>query len=123
MVGSLERISAILTACARLHNFIIEQDLATDDVIDANVIDAAEDDLEIRPNPNAPLGMSYLPVVPDETFEPMVGISRVREATVELLREQRIGRPRHNLERKKREIREVTSTNGRMIDREYISPL
>ena len=59
-------------------------------------------------------------------------------------REQKIGRPWHNLERNQREIREVTSTpgggttattpsrwpgtgtatgNGRMIDREYISPL
>ena len=54
----MDRVTAILTACARLHNFIIQQD-GPFEVLDSDVV----------PHANAPLGMGYLPVVPDETFE------------------------------------------------------
>ena len=39
--------------------------------------------LRITPNSDAPLEMSFLPVVPDEDFEVFPGISRTREAIVE----------------------------------------
>ena len=118
----MARVSAILTACARLHNFIIQQDFQTDDYIDLFAIDAAEDDLEIQPHVNAPLGMSYIPGIFDEPFEAMEGISQVREATATFLWTEQIGRPTHNLKRKRQEIREVTSQNGNMNNKELMSP-
>ena len=110
--GSLDRVTAILTACARLHNFIIQQD-GPFEVLDSDVV----------PHANAPLGMGYLPVVPDETFEAYDGVSHTREGIVEYLRDYGIERPLHNIERKKREESMVLSTGGLEIDREFISPI
>ncbi|KAL7552356.1 hypothetical protein ACHAWF_016576 [Thalassiosira exigua] len=90
--GSLDRVSAILEACSRLHNFIIQ----VDGPFDTKVYSAVEEEmesLEIVANPIAPLGMSYLPVVPDETFEAYPGVSHTRDAIVEFIREQPMGRP------------------------------
>lgn len=110
--GSLDRVTAILTACARLHNYIIGED---------GPFEAKADD--VVPHPSAPLGLGYLPVVPDETFEVYNGVSRTREAIVEFLREKDIRRPLHNIERKKREQSMVVSAGGLEIDREFISPI
>jgi len=111
--GSLDRVTAILTACARLHNYIIQED---------GPFETKADD--IVAHSSAPLGMGYLPVVPDETFEVYNGVSRTREAIVEFLRDKEISRPLHNIERKKREQNMiVVSANGLRIDREFISPI
>ena len=55
--GSLDRLSAILIACARLHNYIICEDKPFGDTFEmvSNKIDDLE---EIKPHPNAPLGMT-----------------------------------------------------------------
>ena len=110
--GSLDRVTAVLTACARLHNYIIRED---------GPFETKADD--VVPHANAPLGLGYLPVVPDETFEVYNGVSHTREATVEFLRVNDISRPLHNIERKKREQNMVVSTRGLEIDREFISPI
>ena len=52
--GSVARVSAILTACARLHNFIIREDGPFE-----REFFEEYDSYEITPNPAAPLGMSY----------------------------------------------------------------
>jgi hypothetical protein len=123
--GSMDRVSAILMACARLHNFIIKW--KGQDAIAAEYasVDDEMEALHITPNSDAPLGMSYLPVIPDEEFEAFPGISRTREAIVEHIREHDIRRPLHNIVRQRREQLElvVVSPNGSEIDREFISPV
>ncbi len=122
--GPLDRASAILIACARLHNYIIREDKPCGCQLDMFPNNISELD-DIVTHPNAPLGMSYLPVVPNEEFETFYGISRTRKAIVEFIQEQDIRRPMHNLERKKREMAAnvVQSPDGGEWSREFISPL
>ncbi|KAL7501923.1 hypothetical protein ACHAXN_000076, partial [Cyclotella atomus] len=68
IVGSLERVSKILMACARLHNFIIQRDGPCDLSTVGMSISEEENFLQITPNPAAPLGMSYLPTTPNAEF-------------------------------------------------------
>jgi hypothetical protein len=125
IVGSMDRASAILIACARLHNFIIQED---NPFQQCKTADEEIDSCDFAPNPLAPLGMSYLPVVPDENFEVYPGISHIRDAIVEHLREYDILRPIHNIERKRTELQDashafVLSPNGQEWEREFVSPL
>ena len=117
----MDRASAILIACARLHNYIICEDRPFGDTFELESIQN-EDDIE--PHPNAPLGMTYLPVVPNDEFEKFNGVSRTREAIVEFIEEQDIRRPMHNVERKTREMAENTvySPDGCEWPREFVSP-
>ena len=119
--GSLDRVTAVLTACARLHNYIIQEDgpFGTQSMS----VEEEMDSLEISANPAAPLGMGYLPAVPDESFVSYSGISYTWQAIVEWLREAGIERPLHNIERKRRELVVVVSPDGTINDREHISPL
>jgi hypothetical protein len=80
--------------------------------------------LHITPNSNAPLGMLFLPVVPDEEFEAFPGISRTREAIIEHICEHDIRRPLHNIAHHRREQLELgdVSPNGSHIDQEFVSP-
>lgn len=123
VLGSLNRVSAILTACARLHNFIIREDCPSLPL--ATSVEEEARRHEIKAHPSAPLGMSYLPVVPDEEFEVYPGVSHTREAIVDQLREPGAPRrPPHNIERKKRELGVVTSEKaGLSVDREFVSPM
>ena len=64
----MDRLSAVLIACAQLHNFIIKwkgHDAFESEYVS---VDDKMEDLHITPNSDAPLGMSFLPVVPDEKF-------------------------------------------------------
>lgn len=119
--GSLDRVTAILMACARLHNFIIKEDGPFEKAY-ISVEDEMKN-LDIQPDPSAPLGMSYLPVVPDNEFVCYDGVSFTRQAIVDNLRKKQIYRPLHNIERKKREQSSVISCDGTVWDREYISPM
>jgi hypothetical protein len=60
--GSLKRVAKILMACARLHNFIIQRDGSQ------HLKSEEEAMLQITPNPAAPLGISYLPSLPDKQY-------------------------------------------------------
>ena len=133
IVGSLNRVSRILMACARLHNYIIRQDGLADDL-------HMEDDGR-RPRSSqdsmAPLGMNYLPSIPDDefVFGEAAGVSHTREEVVEWLRSQQMRRPLHNLERRRRQDqrqqqeteRWVMSANAdgdvNAVEREFISPI
>jgi hypothetical protein len=66
--GSLARVSAILTACARLHNFFIQRDGPSNENTMGMSLSEEESYLQITPNNAAPLGMSYLPTVPHNSF-------------------------------------------------------
>ena len=119
--GSIDQASAILTACARLHNFIISQD----GPFDSSTLSTEEEmeSYDIQSNPVAPFGMSYTPVITDNEFESCPGILFTREAIVDLIREYTLRHPQHNIIRKQEEDVFLASTNGLSIDREYISPL
>jgi hypothetical protein len=123
--GSMDRVSAVLTACAWLNNFIIREkgNLALETEY-ASVEDEMEA-LRITPNSDAPLGMSFLPSVPDEEFEAFPGISRMREAIIEHICEHDIRRPQHNIAHQRRGQLElvVVSPNSSRIDRKFVSPL
>jgi hypothetical protein len=137
--GSLSRVSAILSACARLHNYIIQRDGPCDEeTVDMTTSDE-EHFLQIRPDNNAPLGMSYLPSVPDDSyiFETEEGDSQTRTEIVEFLRSHSLRRPLYNLQRRRRELAAqcqqqemddgwVFSQNGDghayAVQREFISP-
>jgi hypothetical protein len=124
--GSIDRVSAILMACVRLHNYIIQED----GPFECNSISVEDeiDRLQITPNTAAPLGMSYLPVVPDENFVSVTGVSYTREAIVDYLREHEISRPLYNIERKRAQLQEERDAVAQNIrqpincDVEYVSP-
>jgi hypothetical protein len=134
IIGSLERVSKILMACARLHNIIIQRngpcDLST---VGMSTLEE-ENFLQITPNPAIPLGMSYLPTTPNAefVFEMTDGISHTRQEIVEWLGHQPIRRPRHNLLRlveeegdgSQQEWLTIKTGNNTSfaIEREFISP-
>lgn len=121
---SMEKNSAILMACARLHNFIIKHDkpFAKSKWIASDDSDGEEDLLEIVPHPSAPLGMSYMPQLPDDTFDTYQGVSFTRQTIVDQLRERNVRRPLYNIQRKIDEMNFKTKS-GHVIDREFISPI
>ena len=137
--GSLSRVSAVLMACARLHNFIIQNDGPCDEMTVGMSTGEEETFLQIWPDNTAPLGMSYLPTIPDDSyiFETEDGDSHTRAEIVEFLSRNSLRRPLHNLLRRRRELaaeqqqREIDdgwvfSQNGGgevyAVAREYISP-
>lgn len=95
MEGSLVKKAEIIMACARLHNFIIENDLKSD--IDGDFEEDPED-AQIIAMPNAPMGMVYLPVMPDpdDEWNSVPGTSVVRSGIVEEIFRQGITRPISN---------------------------
>jgi hypothetical protein len=54
-------------------------------------------------NYDAPLGMSFLPVSPDDDFKSFPGILHTREAIVEHIHEHDTHRPLHNIAHHSRE--------------------
>ena len=88
IVGKLSRVSAVLTVCARLHNFIIQRDEPFHGVTVGMSVSQEEGFLQIQPNNTAPLGTSYFPSVPDETyvFETEEGDSQTHDEIVDFLR-------------------------------------
>ena len=71
--GRLDRVSAYLITCAWLHNFIIWEDKPFG--MPHTSLEEEIEVLDITPHQNAPFGMGYLPVVPNEKFEIFDGIS------------------------------------------------
>ena len=94
--GKLGKISQIISACARLHNFIIDMD------VPPSILNEEEDD-KIVPMPNGPQEMGYLPTMledEDEEFEKIDGTSETRTAIVDEIKRQGIRRPDFNIQRK-----------------------
>jgi hypothetical protein len=102
--GRLDMASAIIIACARLHNFIIQEDKPF-----RNTFELVQEEMEeygITAHKDAPYGMSYLPVVPNEDFEEYEGISYTREAIVQAIHDLEIYRPAHNIARRQQELQQ-----------------
>ena len=80
------------------------------------------DSYDITPETAAPLGMSYLPIVPDEEFQVYPGISQTRETTVDHIHEYDIRRPLYNIARQRQgRIEEFVVSNR--AEREFVSPI
>jgi len=98
----LTNSSKVLEACARLHNFVIDQD--SDDDFD-------EDDESnhyqnrIKVMDQSPLGWGYLPTV--QPLETIPGTSRTRDAIVRHVSRNGYRRPAENVERRIRELHEL----------------
>ena len=118
--GSMDRVSRILTACARLHNFVIQQDGPF-----GTPSDSIAEEMEsngICPNPQAPFpDMSYLPVIPNREFSTIPGVSNTRDAIVDLIARNGIRRPLHNIIRQQEQV--FVSPLGISVNRDFISPL
>jgi hypothetical protein len=97
----LKNSSRVLEACARLHNFVIDQDSDDDFVIDED----EWDDLEIETMEGSPLGWGYLPTV--EPLHTIPGTSMVRDAIVRHVSRNGYRRPAHNVERRELELHEL----------------
>ena len=67
-----------------------------------------------------PLGLNYHPTLPDgDVFTGVAGVSRMRDALLEVICELDMRHPHNNLMRNAMFI----SRNGTIIDSEYISPI
>ena len=107
-----------------IYKSIIQEDKPFGDIFEMLPNEIEELDV-VTTHPNAPLGMTYLPVVPNDEFETFYGISQTREAIVEFIPEQDMRRPMHNVERNKMEMAEnvVYSPDGSELSRDFVSPL
>ena len=87
MAYKLATTSSILQTCARLHNFIIEQQLLqkTKDKGSnkANNDDDNNNDLHIVPHAAATSGMRYLPTLPQDDYQPIEGNSLPQQVVLE----------------------------------------
>lgn len=103
--NGLVKNSKVVAACARLHNFVIEQDWEDDFDEDCQNGDDLEAKLQIKAMPGSPLGWGYLP-----TVEPLVtipGTSRTRDVILRHIAESGYRRPAHNVERRREELYEM----------------
>ena len=121
-------------ACARLHNFIIENDnLNSDDdedtidgIIDVDQLQSIDvdqlpsiDDCQLMVYPSAPMNMVFLPVMFEEDYVEIPGVSTTRRAIVELLKDKGFKRPAHNYLRNGH----LYENNSDFIQREYFHPI
>ncbi|GFH51927.1 hypothetical protein CTEN210_08403 [Chaetoceros tenuissimus] len=117
--NSLETNSKILMACARLHNFVIDNDKKVKDIW------ASEDDESLSSgshvSTNAPFDLAYMPTIPEE-FESPVGSSILRQALVDLIHQNSLQSPHHNRVRQERYKLLQENLDADMIDLEYFSP-
>ena len=127
--GSLERVSSVLMACARLHNFIIRMEgpPRAEDVV--AVVSEEEDEeaelsREVSPVARAPLGMGYLPVVPNpnDVGDLADGVSHQRDAIVHLIRTMGYDRPDHNLARQRARQNVFVFPDGDVVHRNFLAP-
>ena len=118
--GPLSRVADILTACARLHNFIIRQD----GLVDIPDIDVEDEmgRMDITADPIAPSGMRYLPIIPNDEFHSYPGVSHTRDAIVDMIRDYTYRRPLHNVLRKKMADEVFASPLGGDVHRVFFSP-
>jgi hypothetical protein len=94
--SSLMVSSQVLTACAMLHNFVIDRQLGRQGIVQ---VDVEEDpQLEIIAMPDSPLGWGYLPTV--EELVPIAGTSQTREIVLRKVTREGLRRPAHNVERR-----------------------
>ena len=99
METQMSTTSTILMVCARLHNYVINCELLEKGGdLGGGVNDELkeDDDLHCTLMEGTPAGMQYLPILPDEEFKVIRGMSMTRLALVEEIRRKNHRRPTHN---------------------------
>jgi hypothetical protein len=100
MQNGLRMNAKVLQACARLHNFVIDNNNTQYEDPDEEF----ESAMSIQPMENSPLGWGYLPTV--RPLETMEGSSRTRQTILDHIKCLGLRRPPANLERR-RQCREI----------------
>ena len=98
---NLGRASDILMACARLHNYCIDEDGGTDLSND----EAQTLIQRMQPVNNAPFGWPFCPTV--EAYRSIPGTSMMRDMLLRRVEQQGMRRPNANVERHRYELHEV----------------
>ena len=112
MSGSLRNIVRKIATCATLHNFIIAEDGVQDN-------EEHEEQTREENETTIPFGMNYHPTLPDgDVSMGVVGVSHMRDALLELIRELDMRHPQNNLLRNAKFI----SRDGTTFESEYVSP-
>ena len=115
----METNSKILMACARLHNFVIDNDKKVADIWESE--DDESQRLTSNVSSNAPFDLAYMPTIPED-YETPVGSSLMRNTLVTLIHQQGLERPLHNRERQERYELLQRNLEAEMVDLEYFSP-
>ena len=93
--GKVSNVSKILYVCATLHNFVIENEneeqVGVGEVYNYQNMPENIDIIGV----NAPNGLEYLPVVPDEELEIIEGYSHTRQAILDTILQENITRPNY----------------------------
>ena len=97
---SLETSARILDSCARLHNYVINEKIIDNEIMDDNQILT-----EIIPVSLSPLGWGYLPTVEPLCILP--GSSVMRDVILTRLQTLGVQRPPVNIERRRKELHEI----------------
>jgi len=121
--GSIDRVLAILTCWPP--KFCHPEDRAFHAEYLYSTIEEEMDALCVTPNRDAPLGISFFSVNPNEEFETLLGVSCTREVIVKHIRKPDIRRPLHNIAHQRSEQLEamVVSPDCTKIAHEFVSPL
>ena len=84
----------------------------------------AELSREVTPVARAPLGMGYLPVVPNpnDVGDLADGVSHQRDAIVHLIRTMGYDRPDHNLARQRARQNVFVFPDGDVVHRNFLAP-
>ena len=98
---NLARCSDILMACARLHNFCIDEDGGTD----LSNEEAQTVIQRMQPVNDAPFGWPFRPTV--EGYRSIPGTSMTRDMLLRRVEQQGMRRPTANLERRRYDLHEV----------------
>jgi len=104
--NTLLRNSRIITACAILHNFVIEEDWGRSDKGDGLAPQEMMDEIaDIEPMPHAPNGLGHFPIL--QTFQRQEGSSTLRDSIVEYVHSTGLRRPAHNTDRNRERAMEL----------------
>ena len=128
MAFKLKKTSQILQVCAKLHNFVIDHqqfEKSQNGEVDDDDNDENDDSLQIIAKIGAPMGMQYLPSLPNDDFISVRGMSMIRSSVVEKIRVGQYKRPSHNRLRNQTgdSSRYVpTNSNGSVIEEELYHP-
>ena len=119
--------SQVIMCCARLHNFIIDNDGLKENEEEINgqinVNDISEiDGEEMQRSRAAPDGMIATPTMREAEFVEIQGVSHTRRAMVEWLEENNYERPEYNLLRNSRIRIAEKRKNRTRYDNEYFHP-
>ena len=100
---SLETSSAVLVACACLHNYCLKEDGGpVDDKTTASLTTALH---SIDPDPRSDFGWGYTPTV--EKYQSIPGTSIMRDMLLRVVTRYGMRRPPANIERRRYELHEV----------------